>query len=609
MASTALSILSDLNVCSQKGLTERFDSTIGAGTVSMPLGGKTQLSPVQTMAAKIPVLGADTNAATLMSFGLDPYLMEQSPLHGAVYSIVSSVAKIAAAGGKLEDTWLTLQEYFEKLTSAEKWGKPMSAVLGAWYAQRGLGIAAIGGKDSMSGSYNDLSVPPTLCSFAVCPTTVEQIITPELKTPGNKLYMLDIERDELSLPVFDVLKERYKDVYRRIQGGEIVSACAVERGGVLAAAVKQAFGNEIGIQFEESVSLSQLVSKRYGALLLEVLPESELPPEYQLIATLIDDAVVCKGGESIGFSRLQSAYTGTLERVFPTKTAQSGTIDTPIFHSVSYATPDLRIAKPRVVIPVFPGTNCEYDTAAAFEKAGAKADTLIIRNLNASSIEQSIDELVCLIKQAQIVMIPGGFSGGDEPDGSGKFIATTFRNPKVADAVMDLLKNRDGLMLGICNGFQALIKLGLVPYGEIRPMRSDSPTLTFNTIGRHVSCLVRTRITSANSPWLSGVNAGDVHTVAVSHGEGRFVASEQELESLIAAGQVATQYVDFSGNPSMDIRFNPNGSMAAVEGLMSPDGRVLGKMGHSERFVPGLMKNVPGEKDQKLFKSGVEYFR
>ena len=609
LASTALSILSDLNVCSQKGLTERFDSTIGAGTVSMPLGGKTQLSPVQTMAAKIPVLGADTNAATLMSFGLDPYLMEQSPLHGAVYSIVSSVAKIAAAGGKLEDTWLTLQEYFEKLTSAEKWGKPMSAVLGAWYAQRGLGIAAIGGKDSMSGSYNDLSVPPTLCSFAVCPTTVEQIITPELKTPGNKLYMLDIERDELSLPVFDVLKERYKDVYRRIQGGEIVSACAVERGGVLAAAVKQAFGNEIGIQFEESVSLSQLVSKRYGALLLEVLPESELPPEYQLIATLIDDAVVCKGGESIGFSRLQSAYTGTLERVFPTKTAQSGTIDTPIFHSVSYATPDLRIAKPRVVIPVFPGTNCEYDTAAAFEKAGAKADTLIIRNLNASSIEQSIDELVRLIKQAQIVMIPGGFSGGDEPDGSGKFIATTFRNPKVADAVMDLLKNRDGLMLGICNGFQALIKLGLVPYGEIRPMRSDSPTLTFNTIGRHVSCLVRTRITSANSPWLSGVNAGDVHTVAVSHGEGRFVASEQELESLIAAGQVATQYVDFSGNPSMDIRFNPNGSMAAVEGLMSPDGRVLGKMGHSERFVPGLMKNVPGEKDQKLFKSGVEYFR
>ena len=606
---TLKNLLGDLNICSQKGLIERFDSTIGAGTVTMPLGGKTQLSPTQTMAALVPVEDAQSTTATLMSYGLDPYLLEKSPLHGAVYAILHSVAKLVAAGGDYQDAWLTLQEYFERLgEDPKKWGKPLAALLGAYFAQRELGIAAIGGKDSMSGTFRDISVPPTLCSFAICPIEAKEIVTPEWKRPGNKLYLLDIDRDELALPVFEDVKEKYARVTALIREGKILSAYAIDRGGMLAAAATMALGNGVGVEFEKSATLKQLTRKMYGALLVEAEDLSQ-EEGFQLMGQLIEEPEIRAEGQSVSLATCKSAFTLPLEKVFPTLTPQEEMPKTQVTpRQERPKTAGLGLARPRVVIPVFPGTNCEFDTARAFERHGAVADTLVIRNLSAQDIEESIAALEKLIRNAQIVMLPGGFSGGDEPDGSGKFIATTFRNPRIQEAVMELLKNRDGLMLGICNGFQALIKLGLVPYGEIRDMRPDSPTLTFNTVGRHVSCLVNTRITSANSPWMAHVEPGQVHRIAVSHGEGRFVAGEEEIQSLFRAGQVATQYVDDEGQPTMNMPFNPNGSLYAVEGLLSPDGRVLGKMGHSERYVPGLFKNVPGEKDQMLFRSGVEYF-
>jgi len=609
LAGTLKKLLGDLNICSQKGLTEMFDSTIGASTVNMPLGGKTQLTPIQTMAARVPLEDTEALTATLMSYGLDPYLMEKSPMHGAVYSIVSSVAKLVAAGGDYRRAWLTLQEYFERLNlDPEKWGRPISALLGAWYAQRELGIAAIGGKDSMSGTFMDICVPPTVCSFALCTQDVEALISPEFKMPGNQVYLLPIDRDEMGLPVFEDLKNKYSLVSRLIREGKIVSAYAVDRGGVLAGAAKMAMGNMIGVEFEEGLGLKQLTRKQYGALIVEARELAEYEP-FERLARLVHLKHIKVGRQKVSLEDCVTAFTGTLEKIFPVKTGQGEMPETKTFTKRAYNSSGLRYAHPRVIIPVFPGTNCEYDSRKALEKAGASVVTVVLKNLNARDIDDSILHLETLIKNAQMIMLPGGFSGGDEPDGSGKFIATVFRNARISDAVMELLKNRDGLMLGICNGFQALIKLGLLPYGEIRQMNEASPTLTFNKIGRHVSRLVNTRITSVNSPWLANVRAGEVHTVAVSHGEGRFVADPKEIERLFAWGQVATQYVDESGKPSMDIDYNPNGSMYAVEGLISPDGRVLGKMGHSERFTGNNLKNVPGEKDQKIFLSGVQYYK
>ncbi len=604
---TLISLLGDLNICSKKGLIEMFDSTIGAGSVTMPLGGKHQLAPIQAMCAKVPVLGEESSTATLMGYGFDPYLLEKSPFLGAAYAVLESVAKVVAAGGAVADCWLTFQEYFERMTGdSTRWGKPLGALLGAYWAQKELEIAAIGGKDSMSGSYKDIDVPPTLCSFCVAPVDAAHVITPELKTPGNKLYLMQIDRDEDGLPNFADAKEKYEELTKLIHDKVVVSAWAVGRGGYLLGAVKGAIGSGLGVKLF-SESKKRLTQKHYGAILVEAASISH--PNFKLMGEIREEPIIECCGESISLAQATEAFCAPLEGVFPTKTSDAGKVKTPLYKQQAFATNRYPTALPRVVIPVFPGTNCEYDTAAAFEKAGAIPRVVIIRNLSPAAIDKSVEQLVSEIKNAQIIMLPGGFSGGDEPDGSGKFIATTFRNPSVRDATMELLKNRDGLMLGICNGFQALIKLGLVPYGEIRDMEEDSPTLTYNTIGRHASCMVRTRVTSANSPWLQLCSAGDVHTVAISHGEGRFVAKEDEIAQLVKNGQVATQYIDFEGNPSMDVAFNPNGSMHAIEGIMSPDRRVLGKMGHSERMGSHVAINVPGEYDQKIFQSGVQYFR
>ena len=601
-----LQLMGDLNICSQKGLIEMFDGSIGAASVTMPLGGKTQTTPVQAMAAKIPCDG-QTDDVSLMSFGLDPYLMEKSPFAGTVYAILSSVAKIVAAGGKHRETWLTLQEYFERMGDDPKcWGKPLAALLGAYWTQKQLQIAAIGGKDSMSGTFMDIHVPPTVCSFAVAMTKAGNVVTPEFKQPGSKIYLLDIERDEQGLPVFADVHQKYDLLEQQIAQGKILSAFAVERGGILAGAVQCALGNEIGVTLLPTHK-DTLTDKNYGAVMVE--STEDLPAPFECIGVLKEEAELQVCGRKISLSELRASYEQTLSSIFPFETKTEEMQDYAQAPVKEIYLCKHKVAQPHVVLPVFPGTNCEYDSAAAFRRAGAQPDVLVINNLTPQGIAQSIEALCKAIKNAQIIMLPGGFSGGDEPDGSGKFIATTFRNPQVADAVHDLLKNRDGLMLGICNGFQALIKLGLVPYGEIRPMRQDSPTLTFNRIGRHVSRMVDTRITSANSPWLSCVKPGDIHTIAVSHGEGRFVATPQETAQLFANGQVATQYVGFDGQPTMDSKFNPNGSVCAIEGILSPDGRVLGKMGHSERATAGTFKNVPGNHDQHLFESGVNYFK
>ncbi|BDF59784.1 phosphoribosylformylglycinamidine synthase [Christensenellaceae bacterium] len=604
---TLLSLLSDLNICSQKGLQEMFDSTIGAGSVTMPLGGVRQLSPVQAMCAKIPVDDADSKTATLMSYGLDPYMMSKSPFAGSVYAILLSVAKLVAAGGDMKEAWLTLQEYFERLhDDPQRWGKPLSALLGAYYAQRELGIAAIGGKDSMSGSFKNIDVPPTLCSFCVAPVAAKDVITPEFKQAGNKLYLMDIQRDENGLPDFGDVKRKYEKLHKMIQDKVVVSAYAVTRGGVLAGAAKCAFGNNLGVKLF-SQHLERMTEKRYGAILVESPCIHD--EDFEIKGEIREEPFLELMGETISLEDALKAYTQPLESVFATRTEDKGEVRTPLYKKKNIVVSRYKTAIPRVVIPVFPGTNCEYDTAKALETAGAIPRVVIMRNLSAQDIDESIRALESEIAHSQMIMLPGGFSGGDEPDGSGKFIATVFRNPRIKDATHELLKNKDGLILGICNGFQALIKLGLVPYGEIRDMTDDAPTLTYNNIGRHVSCMVRTRITSASSPWLMLCEPGEIHTVAVSHGEGRFVATEKEVRELLANGQVATQYVNFEGKPSMDIRYNPNGSMYAIEGIMSPDGRILGKMGHTERAGKYIAKNVPGEYDQKIFESGVKYFR
>ena len=597
LAERLTAMLADLNICSKKGLIEMFDSTIGASTVNMPLGGASQLTPAQAMAAKI-VADGECDTASLMSWGYDPCLMEKNPFLGAMYSVVLSLAKLAASGGDTRRAWLTLQEYFRRMTTPGVWGEPLAALLGAWWAQRSMQTPAIGGKDSMSGSFENIHVPPTLVSFALCCEDAGKVVSPEFKRAGSRIYRVRTACASNGIPDFTALKQAYAKVYHYIQSGNIHAAYAVERGGVLAAVAKMALGNGIGAKLTGSIE--DLSGKAYGDIIVE---GDNL--DFECIGETGGDAVTLNG-EYVSLAALAQSYTGTLSRVYPVSAKTDGEAPDKLFHAKAVHTYSGEKAKPRVVIPVFPGTNCEFDSAAAFARAGGIPQTLLIRNLSASDIEQSIAQLAASIDNSQIIMIPGGFSGGDEPDGSGKFITSVFREARVSAAVQSLL-SRDGLILGICNGFQALIKLGLVPYGEIRDMRADSPTLTFNTIGRHVSRLVRTRVASNASPWLTHCQPGDVHTVAVSHGEGRFAAALAEAQGLFDNGQIATQYVDESGVPTMG-EGNPNGSLFAVEGLLSPDGRVFGKMAHSERFTAHTLTNVPGEKDQKIFESGVAYF-
>ncbi len=605
-----LAVLGDLNVCSQKGLCERFDSTIGANTVLMPFGGKYQLTPADGMAAKVPVLNGETNTATVMSFGYNPKLSKWSQYHGAVYAIIESVSKAVALGADYRTIYLTFQEYFERLGSDPKrWGKPFAALLGAYQTQLALGIAAIGGKDSMSGSFNDLDVPPTLTSFAVAPVAADKVVSQELKRCDSKLLLFKLKRDENDLPDFAAVKVMYRELFSLVQDGKVRAASVVKGFGLAETVAKMAFGNGIGVQLTEAVDEAALFAPEIGSIVVETSLDTQV--EYgEEIGRTQKAAVLEAAGAQLTIDEALAAWTKPLEKVFPTKAGDfTEAPQTYSFEGRSAAVAKETFAKPRIFIPVFPGTNCEYDTARAFARAGGVPDVFVVRNLDSDDIAYSMREMKKRIDQAQIVMLPGGFSGGDEPDGSGKFIATAFRNVLVKEAVMHMLKDRDGLMLGICNGFQALIKLGLVPYGEIQDLDASFPTLTFNTIGRHVSCLVRTRIASNKSPWLSNVNTGDTHMIAVSHGEGRFIASPEQVAALAANGQIATQYVDYDGSATYDIRYNPNGSVSAIEGITSPDGRVFGKMGHSERIGNHVFQNVPGEKDQMLFKSGVEYFQ
>ena len=607
--------LSQLNVACQKGLVERFDSTIGAGTILMPFGGKNQMTPAEVMAAKIPLLKGETTTGTLMSYGYNPTVAKWSPFHSAVYAVVESVAKIVAGGGDYDSVRLTFQEYFERLgEDSHRWGKPFSALLGAYLAQMELGTAAIGGKDSMSGTFKDLDVPPTLVSFAVDPVKMYNVISPEFKNAGNTIVKVNVSYDENDLPVFDELKKNFAKISELVKEGKIVSAATIGVGGIAAAVTKMAFGNDIGAVINEE----DLFNYNYGSFVLELACDKAEAEKlfagynFAVIGNTTSEKNIVANGVTIDLDEALNVWIKPLEKIFPTKyleDVKKADIEIKPFNVVEKKFSGKGIAAPRVLIPVFPGNNCEYDTKRAFEKAGAVADTLVVTNLKTQWLEESIDKMVDMIHNSQIIMIPGGFSAGDEPEGSGKFIAAVFRNPKVKEAVMDLLKNRDGLMLGICNGFQALIKLGLVPFGEIRDMEENSPTLTFNTIGRHISCLADTKIVSNKSPWLWNSNVGDIHKVAFSHGEGRFMADETVIKALAENNQIATQYVDPNGNPTFDIRYNPNGSLYAIEGITSPDGRVLGKMGHSERMGNGVFKNVPGEKDQKIFLSGVQYFK
>ena len=603
-----------LEVCSQIGLSERFDSSIGAATVIMPFGGKTQLTPQEAMAAKIPLEKGETDDATAMSYGYIPGVSRWSPFHGSAYAVVESASKLLAIGADPLTARLTFQEYFERLKDVpSRWGKPAAALLGAMQAQLRLGLPSIGGKDSMSGSFEDIDVPPTLVSFAVAMTKAGKTISAEFKNTGSRVVYVPVpEVKETLMPDWDKLVNMYKAVYALADQGKVLSASVVKEGGAAACVCKACFGNMYGFRFAKELTNKELFAPLSGSLVLELANGAQLSDDvlYYDLGAVTDDGKITMGDSSVALDDVLSSWTAPLEKVFPTKAeCPEVTVDAPLYTQRNTASPAVKAAKPRVFIPVFPGTNCEVDTARAFEKAGAEVEMLIVKNLTQQGIEETISRMEQIIKSSQMIMLPGGFSGGDEPDGSGKFIATTFRNPRIAEAVNDLLKNRDGLMLGICNGFQALIKLGLVPYGEIRDLKPTDPTLTFNTVGRHISHMAYTRVTSVKSPWFSGVNAGDVFAIPVSHGEGRFMADEETVKQLAANGQIATQYVDFSGMPSGDIAFNVNGSVCAIEGITSPDGRVLGKMGHSERKGENLYKNVPYEKDQKIFESGVKYFK
>lgn len=603
-----------LEVCSQIGLSERFDASIGAGTVIMPFGGKTQLTPQEAMAAKIPLLKGETDDATAMSYGFIPAVSSWSPFHGSAYAVVESLSKLLAIGAYPLKARLTFQEYFERLKDKpERWGKPAAALLGAMQAQLNLGIPSIGGKDSMSGSFEQIDVPPTLVSFAVAMTKASKTISAEFKKAGSKVIYVPVPEDkETLMPKWEELKAVYNAVYELMDKGEVLSASVVKEGGAAASVCKACFGNKLGFKFENDLSFEELFAPLSGSLILELKDGAKLGGDvvYYPLGEVTDNEEIEIKAEKIKIDEILGEWTAPLEKVFPTK-AQCPKMEqsAELYTERNNKAPVIKAAKPKVFIPVFPGTNCEVDTARAFEKAGAEAELLIVKNLKPSDIEQTISEMERIIKSSQMIMFPGGFSGGDEPDGSGKFIATTFRNPRIKEAVDELLNKRDGLMLGICNGFQALIKLGLVPYGEIRDIKETDPTLTFNTVGRHISHMAYTRVTSVKSPWFSSVNAGDVFAVPVSHGEGRFMADSETVKRLIENGQVATQYVDLSGNPSDDIAYNVNGSVCAIEGITSPDGRILGKMGHSERKGDNLYANVPFEKDQKIFESGVKYFK
>ena len=612
--------LTELNVASQKGLVERFDSTIGSGTVMMPFGGKYALTPAEGMAAKIPVLNGESKDATLMSYGFNPELGMWSPYHMAYYAVIESVTKIAAMGGDYRKIRLTFQEYFERLgNNPSRWGKPFAALLGAYQAQSDLGLPAIGGKDSMSGSFGQLDVPPTLVSFAVAVEKASKIVSNELKKVGSKLVLLMAEKnDDYTLNV-ETFKNNLEALYKLTSNKKVLSASTVRFGGIAETLSKISFGNKIGIKFH-GLSKEELFGLNYGSVIVEVAADEDLNKafegcSYKVIGETIEKPVIISEEYDFTFNidDLISIYEKKLSTVFKIETEKSQEsvpeIKVEEKKIILPSSPSIKTAKPRVIIPVFPGTNCEYDCNRAFTKAGAETTELVFKNYSKSALLESIEALEKQIRESQIIMIPGGFSAGDEPDGSGKFIATIFRNERIKDAVNDLLKNRDGLVLGICNGFQALIKLGLVPYGEIVDIEEDMATLTYNNINRHMSSIIRTKITSNKSPWFSEVNVGDIHNVAISHGEGRFIANEELLRQLITNDQIATQYVDLEGNVSLDMPFNPNGSVLGIEGITSPDGRVLGKMGHSERIGEDLYVNVPGNFDQKIFESGVKYFR
>ena len=602
-------LMANLNVCSQKGLVEKFDSTIGAGTVLMPYGGVYQLTPSQAMAAKIPVLNGETNTCSIMGWGYNPVIAEKSPYHGAMTAVIESIAKVVAAGGSYKKCWLTFQEYFERTQNDPKrWGKPLAALLGAFKAQLEMGCGAIGGKDSMSGTFEQIDVPPTLVSFAVSTAKADKVISTEFKSADSQVIMITPKYDSNGLPDFNSIKTVFDEVEEIIADGRAKAVWTIGYGGVAEGIAKICFGNTLAFEFTSKLSAQQLFKPCYGAFIIELADAAK--QSENVIGVTKSEYKIMNFDYSINLDALQRTWEGKLESVFPCRIKTTETTpEAYVYPSTKRLAPAIKAAQPRVLIPVFPGTNCEYDTARAFEKAGAIAETIVIRNLSASDIESSVEQVEKAIKNSQIIMIPGGFSGGDEPEGSGKFITAFFRNPKIKDAVHELLKNRDGLMLGICNGFQALIKLGLVPYGEIVDMTDESPTLTFNTIARHQSMMVNTRIASNKSPWLYGCEVGDIHTIPISHGEGRFVAPLSLIQRLANNGQIATQYVDMDGKPTMDIRYNPNTSIDAIEGITSPDGRVFGKMGHSERKGSFICKNVQGNKDQKIFESGVAYFK
>ena len=609
-----LDTLKDLNVCSQKGLVEMFDGSIGAGSVFMPHGGKYQMTETQSMVAKLPVMYGKCDTVTMMSYGFDPYLSSWSPYHGAVYAVTESMAKIVACGGDYSKIRFTFQEYFRRMTEdPERWSQPFAALLGAYKAQIAYGLPSIGGKDSMSGTFEHIDVPPTLVSFAVDIAKEGDIITPELKKAGNKLVWMKIEKDEYELPVYEQVMDQYGKFADDIHNGKIVSAYALDRHGVIAAVSKMAFGNGMGVKIEHSMDARELFAPAFGDIVAEVPADKvgELSISYTVIGEVTDDAKFAFGDTEITLKEAEDAWTGTLEQVFRTVSdeASDEKVESPLYDTKDIVICGHKIAQPTVFIPVFPGTNCEYDSAKAFERAGAKVITKVFRNMDAADIVDSVNTFEKEIAKSQIIMFPGGFSAGDEPDGSAKFFATAFQNAKLKEAVEKLLNERDGLVLGICNGFQTLVKLGLVPYGEVVGQTPDSPTLTYNTIGRHISKMVYTKVVTNKSPWLQGAELGGVYTNPASHGEGRFVASEEWLDKLFANGQVATQYCDLDGNVSMDEEWNVNGSYRAIEGITSPDGRVLGKMAHSERRADSVAINIYGEQDMKIFESGVKYFK
>lgn len=608
-----LETLSDLNVCSQKGLVEMFDSSIGAASVYMPYGGKYQLTPTQSMIAKLPIRKGKCDTVTMMSYGFDPYLSSWSPYHGSLYAVLSSVAKIVAAGGDYKTIRFTFQEYFRRLgTDAKRWGEPMAALLGAYEAQIQLGLPSIGGKDSMSGTFHEIDVPPTLCSFAVNVAKVGDIVTPELKQPGSKLLRFSVKVDEYGVPQFEQVKELYEAITKLVKDKVLISTYALGFGGVVEAVSKMAFGNKLGVKLCDQIAKEEFYRSCYGDIIAEVREAdlAKIPVEYTVIGTVLEEADFVYGDMALDMEEALEAWTSKLEKVFPTHSdVEEKEIKTELFNAKSIYIAKNKVAKPKVFIPVFPGTNCEYDSQKAFEAAGAQVETVVFRNMSEANITDSVEAYIKAINSSNILMFPGGFSAGDEPDGSAKFIASAFRNEGLKEAVHDLLYKRDGLVLGICNGFQALIKLGLVPYGEIKTQQEDSPTLTTNSIGRHISKSVYTKVISNQSPWLQKAQLGGVYAIPASHGEGRFVASEEWIKKLQTNGQIATQYVDLNGNPTMEENFNPNGSYYAIEGITSPDGRVLGKMAHSERRGDGVAINIVGNQNQHIFESGVEYFK